>query len=216
MFPTISENTQDLKSMLNDAPATEVTGGGRAFIGFDPTNGNYHFGKDKEDITNTKIMVNTPSFTHGYVLWLNRVPTKLSVHFTQDMPVPMASVPAPTRQDPNAMAHPSEMRGFEARFADDENTILDYNTNTFGGRQGCDTLLKAIKLRSGSGEAEYLYPVISLESESYMNQHQGKLIFNPVFRIDGWVNSAGQTADAAPALEAEVKEAPKARVRKAS
>jgi len=86
---------------------------------------------------------------------------------------------------------PSESRGFEARFEDDPETVLVFETSSYGGRKGCDNLLNAIRIRSAGGEQEYLFPVVQLSSESYKAK-QGGTIHNPLFNIVGWMNQEGE------------------------
>lgn len=219
-FPSTENSTSSLAGMLATSQVVpETSSGGKAFIRFDFESGDYAFGKEQEDITGEIVVVNLKSFTHGWTLWSGGKPTKVAVPFTQPLPAPMASIGADT---------PSEARSFEARFEarfeDDADTVLDFSSNSYGGRKGCDTLLDQAKIRAASGEAEFLFPVVKLESESYANAKRGgKLTYNPSFTVIDWANEEGTYASATPKLESKPEaaeepaaEAPKKRRRKAA
>lgn len=192
MFPTTQNSTTDLVSALNNSQVNTTTAaGGKSFMQFDFKTGGFTFGREKESITGETIVVNTGSFSHGWIIWVGNSPKKTSVPFTQPLPIEPAPIDGNTA---------SESRSFEARFLDDEDTILSFDTNSYGGRKGCDNLLTAIKLRANSGESEYLYPIVKLESENYRAQ-QGGIIHNPVFTITGWMNQAGEVQDGQAVLE---------------
>lgn len=215
MFPTTQNASTDLSSMLANSQVTaSQNSGGKAFIKFNFENGNFSFGRDQVDITGDRIVVNITSFHHGWTIWSNQVPHKTSVHFTQAIP------PAPAAIGKDS---PSEARSFEARFEDDDETVLDFSTNSYGGRQGADALLDAIKVRAAHGEEEFLFPVVTLDSTNYSNKHRGgKTTFNPAFTVVGWVNGEGDAEGKKKKAivkevvveEEVVEEAPKRRRRK--
>jgi len=186
MFPTVNNaSIKDLSSALavSKVQSEGPSNAGKAFIRFDFKTGSYSYGRDQEDITNDNIVVNTSSFVHGWVLWTNGTPNKVQRSFVEELPDPM---PGNANGD-----QPSESRGFEARFEDDPETVLVFETSSYGGRKGCDNLLNAIRIRSAGGEQEYLFPVVQLASESYKAK-QGGTIHNPVFNIVGWMNQEGE------------------------
>ena len=196
-FPT----TQNpLSSMLSASKVTAPAIGadsGTAYMNFDSKTGKHAFGKMREDITEEIVVVNIASFTHGWTLWSNGRPTKVSAPFTETLPEPMATV---------GNDHPSESRAFEARFEDDEGTVLAFATNTAGGRKGCDAMLGEAKIRSLGGEKDFLYPVVKLSSENYVNKKQGgALTYNPKFDVIDWANGAGDYESDTPKLEATVE-----------
>ena len=197
-FPT----TQNpLSSMLSASKVTAPAIGadsGIAYMNFDSKTGKHAFGKMREDVTEEIVVVNIASFTHGWTLWSNGKPTKVSAPFTETLPEPMA---------PIGNDHPSESRAFEARFEDDEGTVLAFATNTAGGRKGCDVMLDTAKLRSLGGEKDFLYPVVKLSSENYVNKKQGgALTYNPKFDVIDWANGAGDYESDTPKLQATVEE----------
>jgi len=121
------------------------------------------------------------SFRHGWTLWTGGKPKKVQASFTQDLPMPMPGENGDS---------PTESRGFDSAFLDDEETILTFESNSYGGRKGADALLNAVKIRSASGEANFLFPIVKLDSESYKAQ-QGGTIHNPVFTVVDWMDQAG-------------------------
>ena len=183
MFPTAQNSATDIQAMLAASRVQETTAsaGSTAFIQFKFKTGNFVFGKDQEDITGETIAVNVASFRHGWTLWTGGKPKKVQASFTQDLPMPMPSENGDS---------PTESRGFDAAFLDDEDTILTFETNSYGGRKGVDMLLRFVKIRSANGEANFLFPVVKLDSESYKAQ-QGGTIHNPVFTVVDWMDQAG-------------------------
>lgn len=184
MFPTTQSSITDLSSALAQSKVhhADNSSAGKAFLKFNFKDGSFTFGRDQEEITGEEIVVNVATFAHGWTLWVNGQPQKVMRSFVEQLPEPMPSV------DGN---QPSESRGFEARFPEaDDDTILVFETNSFGGRKGADKLLTEVSIRSASGEAEYLYPVVRLTSESYKSK-QGSTIHNPVFEVVGWMNQDG-------------------------
>ena len=183
MFPTTQNSATDMQAMLaaSRVQETKQGEGSTAFIQFKFKTGNFEFGKEKEDITGESIAVNVASFRHGWTLWTGGKPKKVQASFTQDLPMPMPS---------EGQDSPTESRGFDAAFLDDEDTILTFETNSYGGRKGVDALLNAVKIRSAAGEANFLFPIVKLDSESYKAQ-QGGIIHNPVFTVVDWMDQAG-------------------------
>ena len=203
MFPSTQSNTKDLSAALAASKVTSSgagDGAGKAFVKFDFESGSYIYGRDGVDITGDEIVVNTQSITHGWTLWSGGKPTKIKVSFVEELPAPMPSV----GQD-----FPAEARSFDARFEDDADTVLDFSTNSMGGRKGVDALLDTIKIRSAGGEDNFLFPVVELTSESYANAKRGgKLTYNPKFNIVDWVDAEGIRESATPKLAAVKTEAP--------
>ena len=204
MFPSVENSTSDLSTLLTKSKVakTQTGEGGKSFMRFDFESGDYQFGKEGEDITGEEIVVNTMSFMHGWTLWSNGKPTKKEVHFTEELPVAMDGIGAD---------QPSESRSFEARFSDDADTILVFNTTSYGGKKGADSLLDAIMLKSAGGEAQYLYPVVTLTSESYANAKRGgKLTYNPTFAVKDWMDAEGNLESATAKLDKPKRKTKKA------
>tara|TARA_R110000744_G_scaffold11334_1_gene34433 strand:- start:2219 stop:2869 length:651 start_codon:yes stop_codon:yes gene_type:complete len=183
MFPTTQNSATDMQAMLaaSRVQETKQGEGSTAYIRFDFKSGGFTFGKDHEDISGETIAVNISSFRHGWTLWTGGKPKKVQASFTQDLPMPMPSENGDS---------PTESRGFDAAFLDDEETILTFESNSYGGRKGADALLNAVKIRSAAGEANFLFPMIKLDSESYKAQ-TGGTIHNPVFTVVDWMDQAG-------------------------
>jgi len=198
MFPTAQNSATDIQAMLaaSRVQETQQTTGSVAFIQFKFKTGNFVFGKEQEDITGETIAVNVASFRHGWTLWTGGKPKKVQASFTQDLPMPMPSENGDS---------PTESRGFDAAFLDDEDTILTFESNSYGGRKGADALLNAVKIRSASGEANFLFPVVKLDSESYKAQ-QGGTIHNPVFTVVDWMDQAGNVESDTAKLTSDTTE----------
>lgn len=182
-YPAVKRNTASLKSALANSQVQETghsASGSVGYLRFDFKSGDFYFGKDQEEVTGVELAVNTASITHGWVLWTGGKCTKSLVPFNQPIPEPMPSV----GQD-----HPGEGRGFEARFFDsDDETTVAFETNSYGGRKGVDTLLSQIKAQAVV--SDFIFPIVKLNSESYKAK-TGGTIHNPVFEITGWMDAEG-------------------------
>ena len=211
MFPTTHQSAADLSAALVDSKVNSTgSNAGKAFLKFAFQTGDFSFGRDQIDISGEEIIINTYSIQHGWTLWVNGSPQKELVPFSKDLPFPMEAQQGNT---------PTEARAFEARFADDEETILVFETNSFGGRSGVDKLLNEVRGRALKGETEYLFPKVNLTSTSYKSK-QGSTIHNPIFKITGWVNQNGETQEVVESIEDTTpeaeEEAPTTRRRRAS
>lgn len=200
MFPTTQTSVTDLQSALQNSQVQETKNeGGKAFLKFDFKDGSFAFGRDKEDITGEQVVINIATFRHGWTMWVNGSPKKVQAGFTEPLPMAPAS---------EAGNDPTESRGFDAAFLEeDDDTIITFETNSYGGRKGADAVLNAVKTRAAT-EANYLFPVVQLESESYKS-NQGSTIHNPVFKIVDWMDQAGnlESATVKLAAPAETEEA---------
>jgi len=204
MFPTAKNSMTNLAAALqNSQIPTESNLGSKAFLRFDFKTGRFFFGRDQEEVTGDTLVLNIASFTHGWTLWVNGKPQKVQSSFNEPLPNPMAPVDG---------TDPSESRGFEARFEDDSDTIVVFETSSYGGRKGCDAILgeAIVKAKTGS---EYLFPVVKLDSESYKSQ-QGGTIHNPMFKAIGWMDQNGNLEGDIASLDAPEDEEPVAPARR--
>jgi len=196
MFPTVQSNTNDLRSALSKSQVTpsDNSGAGKAFIKFNYKDGSFTFGREAEDISGETIIINTATIHHGWTMWVNGSPTKVSASFAQPLP----EQPAPV--DGNA---PTESRSFEAAFPEKEDdTVLVFDSNSYGGRKGVDAVLQEVISRSGLSDTAFLFPVVQLNSESYTAK-QGGLIHNPVFAIVDWMDVEGNLESASKKIAEE-------------
>jgi len=214
MFPAVQSSVSDLKGALavSKVQPSNNSNAGKAFLKFDFKDGSFAVGRDAEDVTGDSIIINTASIRHGWTLWANGTPTKVSAAFTQDLP----EAPAPVGSD-----YPTESRSFEAAFPEeDDDSIIMFDSNSYGGRKGVDSILEAVQAKSAADDdTGFLFPIVTLDSEHYTAK-KGGVIHNPVFTITGWMDAQGNTEDGVEAPKLEVvekeEEAPKRRRRKAS
>lgn len=204
MFPTTQNSITDLSSALAHSKVVETqSGAGKAFIQFKFETGSFEYGRDKLDITGDRIVVNTMSFTHGWVLWVDGKNDKVVRSFIEDLPAPM-----PGREDKDGdFCSPAEARGFEARFEDDNEALLVFETSSYGGRKGVDDLLNKVRARSGQGEKQFLFPVVELTADEPYKGKKGKMIYNPLFKVVAWMDQDGNLeGEAARSIEAPAEE----------
>ena len=204
MLPAIQASTGSLAARIAQAKKPAPSGNGTTgFLKFVFDDGAYVFGRDQEDVTGDLVLVNTNSICHGWTIWADSKATKVLSTFDKELP----EAPAPIGGN-----QPTEARAFGAAFYDDgkPGSQLVFETNSFGGRKGVDTLIGQIIDRVTSGEEVYLYPVVKLTSESYKNKnYMNKLIHNPVFEVVKWCDVNGlepgeqPTALEAPQTQAE-------------
>lgn len=181
MFPVAKMNTTDLRSALQKSQVQPTAANqGKAYLKFEYTTGDFLFGKEQVDVTGDELVVNVATFAHGWVLWANRKANKVYAPFTQ---------PLPEQLEPVDGDYASEARAFEARFPDDEDTIVMFETSSYGGRKGCDVLWGQVTAKAVT--SDFFFPVVKLTAESYKAK-KGGIIHNPVFEVVGWVNSEGQ------------------------
>lgn len=185
-FPTVV-NPADLAGALAGSQIQETAGGGQSYLKIDFETGEWLLGAEGNLVTNEDILINTPSIQHGWILWSGGRPQKKFVGFIHALPVPMDAI------GPDV---PSEARSMQAAMVDD-GEMVSFDTNSYGGRKGVDTLLGKIKAHSAEG-SQYLYPKVTLTSESYANAKRGgKLTYNPVFEIVAWCDQNGSEEEAA-------------------
>lgn len=215
-FPT-AKSVTDVAQLMQQSKVTTQSSqqGSTAFLKFDFKTGEFSFGREAEDVTDEELLVNPTSFQHGWVVWANGSPTKVMAPFYNDIPA---------RPEPIAGNEPTEARGVSMAFTDDPDTTVVFESNSYGGRTGLDSLLQEIQLRSQT-ESEFIVPRIQLTSTSYSSKKAGgSLVFNPVFHVLAWHNMDGsEQGEATAAIEeqkqedvqgAQVEEAPKRRRRK--
>ena len=180
-FPTVM-NATDLAGALTQSKIKETTGlAGFSFLRMDFETGEWSIGQDGDIVTGDELLVNTTTIQHGWILWSGGRPTKSMTSFSQDLPMPMASI---------GDDFPSEGRSFQAAFVEDGEMVA-FDSNSYGGRKGVDLLLGKIKAHAATG-SQFLYPKVKLTSESYANAKRGgKLTFNPVFEIVEWCDNEG-------------------------
>jgi hypothetical protein len=198
-LPTIPSQTS-LAAALSSAQVNEPQEGSVLYAKFDFKTGEYMAGKDNEILTEESVIVMTDAFAHGWVCWSGGKPYKIMVNFTEALP----PQPAPIGQD-----FYKEARAIQFKTVDGEiEAILE--GSSYGIKKGVDSLLLEIKKRAADpANADYLYPQVCLESESYKHE-TGNLIHNPVFRIEDWCNIDGNPQQAPEPVKV-IEDAPRRR-----
>ena len=204
MFPSVGTSTpSELAERMAQAQVAVPQSAGSEFVRMNQQ-GKWGYGRTDTDCTGDSAVVDAGSFTHGWITWVDRKPTRATVPYYDAVPVK----PAPI--DGN---EPAEQRSVKMLLVDD-GTMVTFDTSSYGGKSACDTLLIAIKKRAEQGST-FLYPKIALESSSYKSK-QGSTIFNPEFTIAVWLNSEGveEGQEELEVLDVEVEEEPAKRTRK--
>lgn len=161
-----------------------ATGGsaGKMFLRFDFQTGKWSCGKDQADATNAVALVNIQTIGHGWSMWVNGAVKKNVVPFDQVLPQPMM---------PEAGASPQECRVLAGAFMDEEGGEFLYETNSLGGRNGVDGLIREIIMKIQGGESTFIFPLIRLDSSFYIHKTHGRKIFTPSLAVIGWADVNG-------------------------
>jgi len=223
MFPAQQIPASSLASALKKSKvdtSSTASGSGVAYLTFSGNGGGYTLGAEQEDVGGCAIVINPSSFVHGWILWHQQVPTKALTSFVNDLP---EKIPNKGRDEA------AEARGFQAAFLpvdgeDEDETIIEFTTNSYGGRKAIDGVLNEMIARANGGEEVFLCPVVSLDSDSYFNKNYGKQIYTPKFSVKDWMSVDGTLESSTKKLEASEPEAtdepedeaPKRRKRKVS
>ncbi len=179
-FPTIVDPSDLATSLVQSKIQETSQSSGVSFLKCDFESGEWLLGQDNEDVTGEKVLINVATIKHGWILWSGGRPNKSMVGFAFELPIPMEPVGADSA---------SEARSFEGALYENQ-TPLQFDTSSYGGRKGVDKLLSDIK--RNAQKSEYLYPLVELTSESYVNAKRGgKETFNPVFKVVAWCNQDG-------------------------
>ena len=200
MFPAQQIPAATLASALKKSKVdtSASAGSGVSYLTFSGNDGSYALGPEQEDVAGCSIVINPSSFVHGWILWHQQVPTKALTSFVNELP---EKIPGKGRDEA------AEARGFQAAFLpvdgeEADETIIEYTTNSYGGRKAIDAVLNEMILRANGGEEVFLCPVISLESDSYMNKNYGKEIHTPSFKVLDWMSVDGTLESGTKKLEA--------------
>ena len=93
---------------------------------------------------------------------------------------------------------------------EDIGTVVEYQQNSFGGKQAFDEVAKQMMIQVEANPT-LIVPVCSLVTESYQHPKWGT-VYKPIFEIVKWVGLDG--AEAAPVEEPEAKAEPEAPARR--
>lgn len=187
-FPAVMD-PNDLAVALGNSQVRETAAGGISFLKFDYKTGFWTLGRDQEDVTDDKILVNTPTFQHGWILWSGKRKTMSMARFNHPIPPVMDAIGAD---------FPKEGRAFQGSMVDDGEP-LSFDTSSGGGLEGCGILWGTITLHS-AGKSKFLYPKVILTSSNYIDKNHGnQIVYKPVFKIIAWCDQDANEEPAAPA-----------------
>ena len=204
-FPTVANVGKDLQAALGQSKVNEVAGGAVQHIKYDTYKGEWLVGKEKTNITDEEIVVNTQSIVHGWHLWVDGDNSSRMASFTADIPEQFE----PVKDKKGKLQQAAEARGLQAMWEDgDKDVLVQWEASTFGCRSCIDSVMQSIRARAAT-EADFLYPIVKLGvAEPYENSYkEGEMIYNPTMEITGWCNIQGEEATDVEKLEAPVEEA---------
>lgn len=164
------------------APQTPGDQAGKVYLRFDFQTGKWTAGKEQADVTDIEALINTASIGHGWTMWVAGTPKKVMAPFDQ---------PIPPAMPPEGQVFPQEARVLSGAFIDEDGGEFIYETNSLGGRNGVDSIIKQVIVRAQQGQETFLYPVVLLTSSSYTHKTHGRLIHTPVFQVIDWADING-------------------------
>jgi|DEB19_MinimDraft_3_1074340.scaffolds.fasta_scaffold85784_1 hypothetical protein len=164
------------------APQTPGDQAGKVYLRFDFQTGKWTCGKEQHDVTDVEALINTASIGHGWTMWVAGTPKKVMAPF--DQPIPQA-------MPPEGQVFPQEARVLSGAFIDEDGGEFIYETNSLGGRNGVDAIIKQVIIRAQQGQETFLYPVVLLTSSSYTHKTHGRIIHTPVFSVVDWADING-------------------------
>jgi hypothetical protein len=172
-----------LADRLRTTVAPDVPGdsAGKMFLRFDFQTGKWTAGKEQHNVTGEEALINTAAIGHGWTMWVAGTPKKAIVSFDQ---------PLPQAMPPEGQVYPQEARVLAGAFTDGSGEFV-FETNSLGGRNGVDAIIKQVILRAQQGHDIFLYPVVELSSSSYTHKTHGRLIHTPTFAIIDWADING-------------------------
>lgn len=172
-----------LADRLRTTVAPDVPGdsAGKVFLRFDFQTGKWTAGKEQENVTGVEALINTASIGHGWTMWVAGSPRKAIVSFDQPMPAAMP---------PEGQTYPQEARVLAGAFTDGSGEFV-FETNSLGGRNGVDAIIKQVIIRAQQGHETFLYPVVELSAGSYTHKTHGRVIHTPKFEILDWADING-------------------------
>ena len=193
-LPAVASLSQSLRKLEAAAGPS-----GMVILKMDKT-GHWVFGADQTEVEDgSQWAVNPFSFVHGYIAWGDGEVLGEKMASVSD-PLPELDAAPPgakkgweTQVGMSLKCVSGEDAGMEARFT----------TTSVGGKRGVQELAVAIAVQVEKDQSTPV-PIITLGKEHYQHKSYGR-IFTPTFGVKEWVSL---TADAAPAAEAPVAEAP--------
>ena len=208
-LPTMKKSN-GLAAALQETQVQATAGGGGVFCKFDYKTGDFLMGRESENIADEIVLIHTDSISHGWVLWSGNKATKVLVNFTEALPTepePVFTGKIDPRTKQEIVDYASEGRAI--MFATDDGLQVTLEGSSYGVRKGVDAMLKDIKARAFDPiNADYLYPKVKLESESYEKAGVRDPIHNPIFTIVAWCDVDGNEQGETPKLAAVPDEAP--------
>ena len=206
MFPVAQNNLADLKNSLANAQDTAPVSSGVQYLTFASRRNSWEYGREKEDVSGQKLLINSASFTHGWILWHMRKCHTSMVSIMQPLP----PEPEPMSKPNGEQSIPSEGRGFQGKW-EDSDEIIQFESGTMGGKNAVSKVVAEVKMRAIAG-SDYIFPLVELDSYSYINNN-GDEVYAPELKVISWLNAEGETEGAA--LEAPEEKAPNRRTRRA-
>lgn len=213
-LPQVGQSTAAVHAMLRQNRVDATTGGsGLQYLSFDSKRtGEWTYGVEREPCSGERFSLDLTSLKHGWVQWHQRKPNRRLVPINEDKPFPQEPIEWRDPKGRTQVDEASEARSFQGVFED--GTRFEFETCSYGGRKAVDALLDDLFRRAAAG-SPYIYPQITLDSDSYEHGTYG-LLYNPVLTIAAWYDEEGneEGAPAAALPEPEPEPEPEAPVRR--
>lgn len=188
MFPTVQNSITDLKQALAQETKSTSVSTGVNYLTFAGKRNAWEYGQDKEDVAGQKLLINSASFTHGWVLWHQRRCTTAMVSIMKDLPEELEAKTYTLPNGKDKTDYPSEGRGFQGKWLDSDE-VVSFESGSMGGKNAVQKVIDQVKMKAMSG-SDFIFPVVELDSYDYVNNN-GDQVFSPSLNIVQWLDAEG-------------------------
>jgi hypothetical protein len=192
---------------IAESRSTTVIVGGKPMLRL-LRDGGWVYGQTNDEVEEgSRWAINPMTLEHGWVCWVPGVgkdKNTLAGEVMTSMLEPKDPCPPPIHD-----TEYKDQRQFDLKCMDGEAAGVEvvHKVTSVGGMRAVDGLLAAIQTQLRNDPA-HPCPVVVLESETYNHNKWGK-IYNPIYRVTGWVDMQGNAVE--PALFTAAKETVAAR-----
>jgi hypothetical protein len=176
-------NPDELSSLLDSMSATPESAGGLQYMSYSSREGEYTMGRDKSLCNGAEAVFDWRTAMHGWHEWVpgQNIPEKVMVPRTETLPA------KPAARGENGPSQAVSMGGVVLNDGEDS-TPFEISGSTMGMCNAIGRMINAVKMHKASGETEYLFPVVRLETaEPYVSKY-GSTVINPQLTLVGWAN----------------------------
>lgn len=180
-----------LDKALAKAPAVNS---GQPYLKISQKTGKWGLGAEGTQVEDdSEWAINPASLMHGFVCWSNPKVTKKKAELLGEImvPAPEDLPPSSTLDDHSDSGGVwKDAVGFDLACVsgEDEGEQVVYNSSSGGGCKAYRDVLQEIRNRP---EPDYFVPIVVFSETNYVSNY-GETVYNPIFKVVGWANAAGE------------------------